>query len=85
MTGLAQVLVDPACDVAGVKEKLGYDFFYMNHASLWLDVRVLLATVLHLLGVSGEIIRQLFRFPTVGTVLAVGSNVEAANVGPVFS
>ncbi len=49
LTGLAQVLQPPDTDLNMVRTKLAFDLHYIDHWSLWLDLRILLATVPHLL------------------------------------
>jgi lipopolysaccharide/colanic/teichoic acid biosynthesis glycosyltransferase len=46
ISGLAQVLLPPDTDLASVRRKLAYDLSYIQHLSLWLDLRILIATVL---------------------------------------
>ena len=50
ITGLAQVQLAPDTDVASVRRKLIYDLHFVEHMSFWLDVRIMLATGLHMLG-----------------------------------
>jgi lipopolysaccharide/colanic/teichoic acid biosynthesis glycosyltransferase len=45
LTGLAQVRYRYTDDVAGTQCKLGYDLYYVRHRTLFLDLRILLATV----------------------------------------
>lgn len=52
ITGLAQVQLAPDTDVESVRRKLIYDLYYVEQMSLWLDVRIMLATLLHMLGMS---------------------------------
>ena len=66
LTGLAQVLQPPDTDLNMVRTKLAFDLHYVDHWSLWLDLRILLATVPHLLSVKPEIIARTFRFPLFG-------------------
>jgi lipopolysaccharide/colanic/teichoic acid biosynthesis glycosyltransferase len=63
LTGLAQVLLPPDSDLAGVRRKLRYDLYYLEHMSFGLDLRVLLATVLHLASVPAPAIAGFLRFP----------------------
>ncbi|MGC8644390.1 MAG: sugar transferase, partial [Isosphaeraceae bacterium] len=63
LTGLAQVLRGPDSDLASVRQKLEIDLYYMDHRSLWMDLRIVLATVPHLLGVPPAIITSTFGFP----------------------
>jgi lipopolysaccharide/colanic/teichoic acid biosynthesis glycosyltransferase len=49
ITGLAQVQLPPDTDLASVRRKLAYDLYYVRHLSPWLDLRILLCTLLYLL------------------------------------
>ena len=49
LTGLAQVLQAPDTDLGMVRRKLTLDLHYVDSRSFWLDLRILLATVLHVL------------------------------------
>ncbi len=90
LTGLAQVLQPPDTDLNMVRTKLALDLYYVDHWSLWLDLRILLATVPHLLSVKPEIIARTFRFPLFGhpskpvDVLANGT-VFCECVGPALA
>ncbi|MFA9199712.1 MAG: sugar transferase [Cypionkella sp.] len=44
LTGWAQVNQGHVADLSSVHDKLRYDFFYIKHFSLWLDVLILLRT-----------------------------------------
>jgi lipopolysaccharide/colanic/teichoic acid biosynthesis glycosyltransferase len=59
ITGLAQVQLAPDTDLESVRRKLVFDMHYVRHLSFWLDVRIMLATVLHLLGVSFRRLRRM--------------------------
>ncbi|MEG3081841.1 sugar transferase [Halomonas sp. 5021] len=45
ITGWAQVEQGYAAEVDGMTRKLQYDFYYIKHCSLWLDVLIILNTV----------------------------------------
>jgi lipopolysaccharide/colanic/teichoic acid biosynthesis glycosyltransferase len=62
--GLAQVQLPPDTDLASVRLKLAYDLYYVQHISLWLDLRVALATGLYLLRVPFSVARRLLHIPT---------------------
>lgn len=53
ITGLAQVNLEPDTDAESVRQKLALDIEYIRHGSVSLDLRVLLCTLIHMLGVSG--------------------------------
>ncbi|MGC8640791.1 MAG: sugar transferase, partial [Isosphaeraceae bacterium] len=61
LTGLAQVLQAPDTDLASVHSKLRYDLYYLDHRNFWLDLRILLATVLRVLAVPTSLIALLFQ------------------------
>ena len=54
ITGLAQVLLPPDEDLVGVRRKVKYDLFYIGQMGPWLDLRIVAATALKLLGFSKE-------------------------------
>jgi lipopolysaccharide/colanic/teichoic acid biosynthesis glycosyltransferase len=56
LTGLAQVLQAPDTDLATVRRKLHYDLHYLDHWNFWLDLRILLGTVLRVLAVPTSLI-----------------------------
>lgn len=45
ITGWAQVCQGYAADTDATREKLSYDFFYIKHLSLWLDILILVRTI----------------------------------------
>jgi lipopolysaccharide/colanic/teichoic acid biosynthesis glycosyltransferase len=47
VTGLAQVHLPPDTDLASVRRKLAFDLYYIRTLGLWGDLRVLLATAVH--------------------------------------
>jgi lipopolysaccharide/colanic/teichoic acid biosynthesis glycosyltransferase len=59
ITGLAQVQLAPDTDIESVRRKLVFDMHYIHNLSFWLDVRIMLATVLHMVGVSFRRLRKL--------------------------
>ncbi len=63
ITGLAQVQLAPDTDLESVRRKLRYDLHYIDHASIGLNIRILLATVLHMLGASFERLQSLGLVP----------------------
>lgn len=54
LTGWAQVKYGYAGDHADALEKLQYEFFYLRHQSLGLDVRIIVRTLRSLLGGQGS-------------------------------
>jgi lipopolysaccharide/colanic/teichoic acid biosynthesis glycosyltransferase len=63
LTGLAQVLQAPDTGLDSVQRKLTYDLFYLEQVGPSLDLRILLATWLHLLRVPAHRIARIFHFP----------------------
>jgi lipopolysaccharide/colanic/teichoic acid biosynthesis glycosyltransferase len=68
VTGLAQVQLDPDTDLNSVRRKLAYDLHYVRHVSLWLDLRILVATALKVLGASEHLTRRLRLVPSGETI-----------------
>jgi lipopolysaccharide/colanic/teichoic acid biosynthesis glycosyltransferase len=63
VTGLAQVQLPADTDIASVRRKLAYDLHYLRTFGLWLDLRLVLCTGLHMLGVPYALVGRLFRLP----------------------
>jgi lipopolysaccharide/colanic/teichoic acid biosynthesis glycosyltransferase len=63
LTGLAQVQQPPDTSVASVRRKLNYDICYVEQMSLWLDIRLMLGTVLKCLGVPFIWIGRILQLP----------------------
>lgn len=45
ITGWAQVNQGHVSDVDAVRQKLQYDFYYVKHFSLWLDIHIIMRTI----------------------------------------
>jgi polysaccharide deacetylase family protein (PEP-CTERM system associated) len=58
ITGLAQINLPPDETIEDVRRKQYLDLLYIKQTNLWLDVRMLLATTLRLLGLSGEFVTR---------------------------
>jgi lipopolysaccharide/colanic/teichoic acid biosynthesis glycosyltransferase len=63
VTGLAQVQLPADSDLDSVRIKLAYDIWYMRHQSFGLNLRIIIATVLKLVGCRFSLLRALLRFP----------------------
>ncbi len=63
VTGLAQVQLPPDSDLTSVRRKLAYDLYYIRYRGLWLDLRLVACTAVHMLGVPYESLRSLFGMP----------------------
>jgi lipopolysaccharide/colanic/teichoic acid biosynthesis glycosyltransferase len=71
VTGLAQVQLPPGTNVESVRRELAYDLLYVQQLSLWLDLRILLATAGKVLGIPFRLTGAVLRLPS-------GSVVEDA-------
>jgi lipopolysaccharide/colanic/teichoic acid biosynthesis glycosyltransferase len=58
ITGLAQVQVGADTEVSNVARKLRYDLYYIEHAGPALEARILVATLLKVIGVNLATLRQ---------------------------
>jgi lipopolysaccharide/colanic/teichoic acid biosynthesis glycosyltransferase len=63
LTGLAQVQLPPDTDLTSVRLKLAYDLYYVQHRSLWLDFRLLVATAFQVMGLPAGVSRTLLAVP----------------------
>jgi lipopolysaccharide/colanic/teichoic acid biosynthesis glycosyltransferase len=63
VSGLAQVQLKADTDLASVRRKLTYDLYYVRHASLWLDLRLVLCTGSAVFGMPSPWLRRLLRIP----------------------
>lgn len=63
LSGLAQVQLPADVNLASVERKLRYDLCYVRNVSLLLDVKIMIATVLFLLGASYGLTRLIVRLP----------------------
>ena len=64
VTGLAQVQLPPDTDLESVRRKLAYDLYYVQNYSPWLDLQLLAATAIHLLGVPYALIGRFVFLPS---------------------
>ncbi len=70
VTGLAQVQLPADTDLDSVRAKLAYDLYYIRTFNLWLDLRLIVSTGLHMFGVPYRWLRFLFGMPSQKTVEA---------------
>ena len=61
ITGLAQVNLPPDQTIEDVQRKQILDLRYIQEASLGLDLRMISATALRMLGIKGEVVMKLMR------------------------
>jgi lipopolysaccharide/colanic/teichoic acid biosynthesis glycosyltransferase len=64
ITGFAQVRLPPDTDVSSVRRKLAYDLFYIEHATLWMDLRILLLTGVEFFWSLGRASNSVFSLPS---------------------
>jgi lipopolysaccharide/colanic/teichoic acid biosynthesis glycosyltransferase len=70
VTGLAQVQLPADTDLDSVRRKLAYDLYYIRTFGLWLDIRLMLSTGLHMFGVPYSWLTVLFGIPSRETIEA---------------
>ena len=63
LTGLAQVQLPADRDLASVRTKLAHDLYYVNNLGFALDVRILVCTAWHLLGIPFSVSNCLLKLP----------------------
>jgi len=63
LTGLAQVQLPPDTDLGSVRRKLRYDLRYVAAGSVWMDVRLLVATAIHVAGLPFAVSRLVLGLP----------------------
>ena len=68
VTGLAQVQLPPDTDLESVRAKLRYDLWYIEHASLWLDMRLILCTAMKVFFLPMPLFCRLLRIPGANVV-----------------
>ncbi len=70
LSGLAQIQLPPDTDLESVRRKQTCDVHYVAHYSFWLDLRIFLATILMLLGLSTDRILSMLDLPSLETITA---------------
>jgi len=58
------VQLPPDTDLTSVRRKLACDLYYVRHADPWLDLRLLLSTVVGMLGIPFSVSRALLQIPS---------------------
>ncbi|MCI0464508.1 MAG: sugar transferase [Gemmataceae bacterium] len=79
VTGLAQVQLPPDTDLTSVRRKLAYDLYYVHGCNFCLDVQLLLATALHVVGVPYTWVGKLLFLPAAETIERSYRNLTTAN------
>ena len=78
VTGLAQLLLPPDADLESVRCKVACDLAYVRRAGLWLDLRILLGTLLKALGVGPRILCHVLGLPRAGAATGAEGEPRAA-------
>lgn len=63
ITGLAQIQLPPDTDLDSVRKKLIIDLFYINNQEFWLDIKIIVGTLVYIIGGSTRNIRSFVRLP----------------------
>ena len=63
VTGLAQIQLPPDTDLDSVRRKIVLDRAYIDDRSVWLDLRLLVGTVIYLAGVPYGVVRNILALP----------------------
>lgn len=71
LSGLAQVQLPPDSNLESVRRKLAHDLMYVENFGFWMDMRILISTGLHCLGVP-------YAFSAKALALPGGEPVEQA-------
>jgi lipopolysaccharide/colanic/teichoic acid biosynthesis glycosyltransferase len=71
ITGLAQVQLPPDEDLSSVRRKLAYDLCYLEHMGPVLDLKILAATALKVVGYRFDLIRRVTGLPSVAESVTV--------------
>lgn len=69
ITGLAQIQLPADTDRESVRRKLAVDLYYLENISLWLDLRLVVATAFYLMAVPFWLTGKLLFIPTGRVVL----------------
>jgi lipopolysaccharide/colanic/teichoic acid biosynthesis glycosyltransferase len=77
VTGLAQVQLPADTSIESVRTKLAYDLWYVHNRTFLLDLAILVATGLKMVGLSARTLRRLMRFPGPATVEAAYLTLHA--------
>lgn len=63
VTGLAQVQLPADADLSCVRRKLAHDLYYIRELSPWLDLRLLVCTLLYTLGIPFRVLGRVLGIP----------------------
>src|SRR5437870_3306711 len=76
VTGLAQVQLPPDTDLESVRRKLAYDLYYVYNNNAWLDLQLLAATAVHVVGLPYSLIGKFLFLPTSATAECAYRNLS---------
>jgi hypothetical protein len=79
VTGLAQVQLPPDTDLESVRRKLAYDLYYVYNRNPWLDIQLLAATAIHVLGVPYGLIGRCLFLPSSAQIEQLYSTLSAGH------
>lgn len=79
VTGLAQVQLPADTDITSVRYKVVYDLYYVENQSLFLDLRLIAATLFKSAGAGMKLLRVLFFLPSRRAVATVFQNNVTVN------
>jgi lipopolysaccharide/colanic/teichoic acid biosynthesis glycosyltransferase len=78
ITGLAQINLPPDSDLDSVRRKQIVDLDYINVASCWLDVRILVCTLLRMAWIKGPAVTRLLGLERVVVLAATAPSKPAS-------
>jgi len=85
ITGLAQINLPPDTDLDSVRRKLVLDLEYIETATLLIDVRMFLCTLMRLMGLRGELAMRIMRLSRVVKLSDPDSPCEDSSITPTDS
>ena len=85
ITGLAQINLPPDTDLDSVRRKLVLDLEYMETATLLIDVRMFLCTLMRLMGMRGELAMRIMRLSRVVQLSTPEAACEDSSLAPTDS
>ena len=83
VTGLAQVQLPADSDITSVRYKIVHDLYYVQHQSVFFDLRLIAATLAKAMGAKPALIRRLFLLPKRNKMAEVFYHNVAAEAAPV--
>jgi lipopolysaccharide/colanic/teichoic acid biosynthesis glycosyltransferase len=81
VTGLAQICLPPDTDLNSVRRKLIYDLYYVENQGPWLDLRIVLATAVKVVGVPLTWLAWMFWMPAAEAIEDAFSSRRHQGVG----